>query len=170
MEGHHMHCRPRTRTWPRSRALVFAAAFPSACATSPGSSNSGTSDTAAASVDSFEQVVPPDTADTFEDTASIEFDGAAVDSVAFVEEVSKGDVAVDDVPGEAPDTLGGDTCDDLDCQPASGGAVCPPLAPFGVELGDTMPDLVLKTCDDGEVSLHSLCEKEAVWLFGYADW
>lgn len=165
-----MHCRPRTRTWPRSRALVFAAALPTACATNSGSSKSNTDDTAVASADSLQQTPPSDTADSSSDVvssdvASPDLDGSGVDTASVNE-----DVWDDDVAEGAPDALAGDTCDDLDCQPTSGGAVCPPLAPFGVEVGDTMPDLVLKSCDDGDVSLHSLCEKEAVWLFGYADW
>lgn len=48
--------------------------------------------------------------------------------------------------------------------------MCPPEAPFGRAVGETMGDLVLLDCDGVERSLHSLCDRQAVWLFEYADW
>lgn len=50
------------------------------------------------------------------------------------------------------------------------GPSCPPAGPFGRAPGETAPDVVLRDCDGIEHSLHDLCERDAVWLFEYADW
>lgn len=51
------------------------------------------------------------------------------------------------------------------------GAMCPPTPTgSGQVAGDVAADLVLMDCDGNPHSLHDLCERDAVWLFEFADW
>lgn len=165
-----MQCRLRPPRWAPSRALVFAAALPTACSSAANSQSSNSTDTAVASLDSAQGGGSADTTIAPDDSFTLERDTTGGEVPDVLVDDSGADGAADDASQSEPDLGAFDTCEGLGCQPVTGGAVCPPVAPFGVEIGETMPDLVLKTCDDGEISLHSLCEKEAVWLFGYADW
>lgn len=160
-----MLCRLRPKRWIPPRALVFAAVLPTACSSSTSSSTSSTSDANESPNDVTTGIPTPDTTIELEDSSSFDGDVAEGEPV----EVRDGD-PVPDISEAELEVGGADTCEGLECQPVTGGAVCPPAAPYGIEVGETMPDLVLKSCDDGEISLHTLCEKEAVWLFGYADW
>lgn len=47
---------------------------------------------------------------------------------------------------------------------------CPPRAPFGSEVGDTVEDLVFYDCDGAAHTLHELCAREAVWVYQFAEW
>ena len=49
-------------------------------------------------------------------------------------------------------------------------SLCPPAGPFGSAVGDVSPDITLLDCDGNPHSLHSLCERDVVWLFEFADW
>lgn len=49
-------------------------------------------------------------------------------------------------------------------------AMCPPAAPFGVGVGDALPDIELSDCDGNVRSLHDLCEARASWMFVFAGW
>lgn len=48
--------------------------------------------------------------------------------------------------------------------------ICPPAGPTGMGAGDLSPDLTLTDCDGVEHTLYDLCERQAVWLFEFADW
>ncbi len=61
--------------------------------------------------------------------------------------------------------------DGVDAGAADAGAsLCPPTPPFGRAPGETIGELVLRDCDGVEHSLHELCDRQAVWLFEFADW
>lgn len=47
---------------------------------------------------------------------------------------------------------------------------CPPVEPFGTELGATIPDLELPDCDGNLHRVHDLCDREAAWIFSFAPW
>ena len=49
-------------------------------------------------------------------------------------------------------------------------SLCPPTGPFGTNAGDTAGEIELMDCDGTVHRLHDLCDKDAVWLWGYADW
>ncbi len=47
--------------------------------------------------------------------------------------------------------------------------VCPPTAPGGFLVGDTLPDLTFTGCDGAAVALHDLCGAPAL-IYHYAGW
>ncbi len=49
-------------------------------------------------------------------------------------------------------------------------AVCPPVGPYGGNVGDIAEDVTLYDCDGKPVSLHSLCNKKASAVFTFAIW
>jgi len=68
--------------------------------------------------------------------------------------------------GECPAWL---VCDEQElCAPAT--AQCPPLGPFGQEVGDQLADAVLLDCDGNEYTIHDLCPYKISWIFVFAGW
>ncbi len=53
------------------------------------------------------------------------------------------------------------------CAPVAG---CPPAAPYGTSVGDTVPDYTLTRCDGSTVTVHELCGNQANLLIGFAGW
>jgi len=54
-----------------------------------------------------------------------------------------------------------------------GPAQCPPLPPgvkVGINEGDQLPDIVVKTCDGADYSLKELCGAQALWIFAAHGW
>lgn len=49
-------------------------------------------------------------------------------------------------------------------------ALCPPPGPFGLAIGDRVPDVELTDCDGNTRTLHDLCEERAAWMFIFAGW
>ena len=50
------------------------------------------------------------------------------------------------------------------------GASCPPAGPYGVNVGDFIPDIALPDCDGNMHRLHDLCLTRAAWMFIFAGW
>lgn len=50
------------------------------------------------------------------------------------------------------------------------GLRCPPHAPFGTEVGDTLPNVELVDCDGDPYSLHDLCPREVGYVFELSGW
>lgn len=50
------------------------------------------------------------------------------------------------------------------------GATCPPPGPYGTAVNDVAADFTLMDCDGEPRTLHELCDRQAVWLFEFADW
>jgi len=51
-----------------------------------------------------------------------------------------------------------------------GGPTCPPAGPYGTAVNDLAADFTLMDCDGAPHTLHELCDRQAVWLFEFADW
>lgn len=70
--------------------------------------------------------------------------------------------------GRAPDAGRPDTGVD---RPDSGlPPMCPPIEPFGVLAGDTLPPGALVDCDGNAFDLQGMCEKKASYMFHFAGW
>jgi len=52
----------------------------------------------------------------------------------------------------------------------AGDGICPPRGPFGVQMGQLLPDPPMVDCDGNPFSLHSFCERKAAWQFHLAGW
>ena len=48
--------------------------------------------------------------------------------------------------------------------------MCPPRAPFGTSVGDTTEDVTFYDCDGGAHTLHEVCDRQAVWVYEFAEW
>ncbi len=79
------------------------------------------------------------------------------------EDVGSPDVGVDMPPAE-------DTGPDPDAEEDMAGPLCPPEAPFGNNVGDTLPSVALEDCDGNEVNIQSLCRAQVGWIFEFAEW
>lgn len=51
------------------------------------------------------------------------------------------------------------------CQPA-----CPPAAPYGYEVGDSVADLAFVTCDDTPFTLHDVCGARVAMIVNVYTW
>ena len=69
-----------------------------------------------------------------------------------------------------PPADGGGQADASRAADGGEGLVCPPSGPTGSAVGEIAPDLRLMDCDGVEHSLHDLCDRQALWLFEFADW
>lgn len=47
---------------------------------------------------------------------------------------------------------------------------CPPSGPFGTEVGDTAPDVVLLDCEGNPHRIHDLCSRNVSWIFEFTGW
>ena len=48
--------------------------------------------------------------------------------------------------------------------------MCPPRAPFGTAVGDTTEDITFFDCAGAPHTLHELCDRQAVWVYQFAEW
>jgi peroxiredoxin len=72
-----------------------------------------------------------------------------------------------DATPDEPDAAEPDAAPEPDASIAEGS--CPPQGPFGGDVGDTVPDIVLSDCDGNLHRIHASCGK-ALWIFEYAGW
>lgn len=49
-------------------------------------------------------------------------------------------------------------------------AMCPPIEPFGVLTGDTLPPGALLDCEGNVFDLQGMCERKASYMFHFAGW
>lgn len=82
--------------------------------------------------------------------------------------VTKGAGATAPAPAATPTSEG-----ERQAPPAPQGSRCPPTpagVTAGLATGDRLGAIVVKDCDDHEVSLDSLCGADALWIFAAHGW
>ncbi len=115
--------------------------------------------------------------------AAMDAGGDAAVADAGPADASRGDAALEACVAECgPRTCGddgcggscgtcasGESCEDGGCV-APMDETCPPVEPYGTDVGDIAPDVTLLDCDGVEHSLHDLCDAPVSWVFEYAEW
>ena len=48
--------------------------------------------------------------------------------------------------------------------------VCPPVGPFGYDVGETLTNIILSDCEGRQVSLHDLCGANGGLIFNFYGW
>ena len=106
---------------------------------------------------------------------SADSDAAVIDAALMDVSATSRDTeapAADATLGQ-PDAAGSDTSVHDSTTPPDGavaGPGCPPQGPFGTNVGSVVPNATVMDCDGNDVTLHSLCDGDAVWISMFADW